>query len=290
MWKEVSPKTSGKWPVGVRLPIVISVHHQSEESCVMFPDGQPDPRDFYERQYGGRRGAWRLLEIMNKHGVLGTWIICGATCEKYPEISKEVVKIGHSIAGHGYAHEALSDLTPQQELDVIQRTVRVFEDKMGVHLRGWRTCSASHNTMDILLKNFDFEWDASIWNADLPYLIEGHGKQFLEVPFSVYSDSAYTKSAVTLRAINQNNTWEWNPPETVFKIMKDQFDALYERGAEQPVLMPLTVHDFITGRPARSKTFDDFIGYAKQFDGVVFTTHDEIRRWWLENYDEAPAS
>ena len=68
MWKEVSPKTSGKWPVGVRLPIVISVHHQSEESCVMFPDGQPDPRDFYERQYGGRRGAWRLLEIMNKHG------------------------------------------------------------------------------------------------------------------------------------------------------------------------------------------------------------------------------
>ena len=284
MWKEVSLPKQGAWPKGVRLPIIISVHHQSEESCVSFPDGQPDPRDYNERQYGGRRGAWRLLEIMSKHEVLGTWIICGATCEKYPAITREVMKIGHSIAGHGYAHEALSDLTPEQELNVISKTVRVFEDKMGAQLRGWRTCAASHHTMDILLQNFDFEWDASIWNADLPYLIEGHGKSFLEVPFSIYSDSSYTKSAVT-RAINQNNTWEWNPPETVFQIMKDQFDALYERGATHPVLMPLTVHDFITGRPSRSKTFDDFIAYAKQFEGVAFTTHDQVRKWWMQNYD-----
>jgi peptidoglycan/xylan/chitin deacetylase (PgdA/CDA1 family) len=284
MWKEIPLKKPGKWPPGVRLPIIISVHHQSEEACVMFPDGQPDPRDYYERQYGGRRGAWRILEIMSKHGVLGTWIICGATCEKYPDVSRAVVKEGHSIAGHGYAHEALSDLPPDQELEVIRKTVRVFEDRMGVHLRGWRTCAASHHTMDLLLKNFDFEWDASIWNDDLPYIVEGHGKKFLEVPFSVYSDAAYTKNAGNMQPVNQFNTWEWNTPDTVFQIMKDQFDALYERGAEQAVLMPMTVHDFITGRPSRAKTFDDFLAYAKQFEGVVFTTHDEVRQWWLANY------
>ena len=58
-WKEVALKKAGKWPAGVRLPIIISVHHQSEEACVLFPDGQPDPFDYGERQYGGRRGAWR---------------------------------------------------------------------------------------------------------------------------------------------------------------------------------------------------------------------------------------
>jgi peptidoglycan/xylan/chitin deacetylase (PgdA/CDA1 family) len=289
MWKEVALQTPGKWPEGVRLPIIISVHHQSEEACVLFPDGQPDPRDYYERQYGGRRGAWRLLEIMAKHGVLGTWIICGATCEKYPEVSREVMKVGHSIAGHGYAHEALSDLHPDQELEVIRKTVRVFEDKMGERLRGWRTCAASHDTMDILLKNFDFEWDASIWNDDLPYVIEGHGKTFLEVPFSHYSDAAYSMPAGNGKPVNQFNTWEWNPPGMVFQIMKDQFDALYERGAEQAVLMPLTVHDFITGRPSRAKIFDDFLTYARQFEGVVFTTHDEVRKWWLPNYATGPA-
>ena len=77
-----------------------------------------------------------------------------------------------------------------------------------------------------------------------------------------------------------------NTPDTVLQIMKDQFDALYERGAEQAVLMPMTVHDFITGRPSRAKAFDDFIAYAKQHEGVVFTTHDEVRKWWLANYEE----
>lgn len=286
MWKEVPLQDEGRWPPGVRLPIIIGVHHQAEEACVQFPDGQPDPFDYYERQYGGRRGAWRLLEIMARHDVRGTWIICGATCEKYPEITREVQRTGHAIAGHGYAHENVCDLPPDQELEVMRKTVRVFEDNMGVRLKGWRTCAASHNTTDLLLKHFDFEWDASIWNDDLPYLIEGHGNGFLEIPFTHYSDAAHTVLMHSPhQPINAFSTWEWNTPETAFRIMKSQFDALYERGAQHPVLMPMTVHDYITGRPSRAKVFDDFIAYAKQHDGVVFTTHDEVRGWWMANYE-----
>src|SRR5262249_52847085 len=128
---------------------------------------------------------------------------------------------------------------------------------------------------------------ASIWNDDLPYVVEGHGKSFLEIPFSHYSDAANSlQMHNTTQPINAFNTWEWNTPKTAFNILKSQFDALYERGAKRAVLMPLTVHDYITGRPSRSKIFDDFLGYAKQFDGVVFTTHDEVSRWWMQNYDE----
>jgi peptidoglycan/xylan/chitin deacetylase (PgdA/CDA1 family) len=218
--------------------------------------------------------------------VLGTWIICGATCEKYPEITRQVKKIGHSIAGHTYAHEATCNMSPKDELEVIRKTVHVFEDLMGEHLRGWRTCAASYNTHDLLLEHFDFEWDASIWNDDLPYMIEGHGKRFLEIPFSHYSDAAYTvEMHDTTKPINPFNTWASNTPATIFGIMKSQFDALYERGAQQAVLMPMTVHDYITGRPARAKIFDEFLTYAKQHEGVVFTTHDEVRKWWMQNYD-----
>ena len=76
------------------------------------------------------------------------------------------------------------------------------------------------------------------------------------------------------------STWHSNTPDVVFGIFKAQFDALYERGAEKAVLMPLTVHDFIVGRPSRSKVLDDFITYAKQFDGVSFVTHDQVSAWW----------
>jgi peptidoglycan/xylan/chitin deacetylase (PgdA/CDA1 family) len=288
IWSEVALEKPGTWPHGVRLPIIISVHHQSEEAAVVFDDGQVDPFDFGERQYGGRRGAWRLLEIMDRHAVLGTWIICGATVEKYPQISLAVQKAGHAIAGHTYEHEMMCNYPPDKELELIKRTVAVFEDRLGEHLRGWRTCFASHSTIDLLLEHFDFEWDASIWNDDVPYLIEGYGRRLLEIPFSSYSDASLGILITNPMPPTPFGTWHSNTPEFILRGLKAQFDALYERGAERAVLMPLTVHDFIVGRPSRSRVLDEFITYAKQFDGVVFTTHDQVTSWWLQNYVTPP--
>jgi peptidoglycan/xylan/chitin deacetylase (PgdA/CDA1 family) len=285
MWKEMPLQRAGKWPDGVRLPIIISVHHQSEEAAVVFGDGQPDPFDYGERQYGGRRGAGRLLEVMAKHEVRGTWIICGATAEKYPQITREVKRAGHAIAGHTYAHEYLCNYPPEQELALIRKTVAVFEDMLGERLRGWRTCFASHNTVDLVLEHFDFAWDGSLWNDDLPYVIEGHGRKILEIPFSSYSDAALAVQMTPPGVpINHYCTWHTNTPSFIFHGLKASFDALYERGAGQAVLMPLAIHDFVFGRPSRSKVLDDFIIYAKQFEGVVFTTHDEATDWWWKNY------
>ncbi|HVY59392.1 MAG TPA: polysaccharide deacetylase family protein [Xanthobacteraceae bacterium] len=284
MWKEIAPPRQSKWPDGVRLPIIISVHHQSEEAAVVFEDGRADPFDFSERQYGGRRGAWRLLEMLERHGILGTWIVCGATLEKYPEISRAAKKAGHSFAGHTYAHEMMCNYPPEEELALVHKTVSVFEDVLGERLRGWRTCFASHHTIDILLEHFAFDWDASMWNDDLPYVIEGHGRRLLEIPFSAYSDAALAIQITNPAPVNPFCTWHSNTPSFIFHSLKAQFDALYERGAERAVLMPLSVHDFILGRPSRSKALEDFLDYAKQFAGVVFTTHDVVSQWWWKNY------
>ncbi len=281
MWKERHPEEPPRWPDGVRLPIIISVHHQSEEFSSVFPDGQCDPFDYGERQYGGRRGAWRLLETLERHGVRGTWLICGATLEKYPEVSRAVKKAGHSIAGHTYEHEMMCNLPRETELNLMRKTVSVFEDLLGEHLRGWRTCFASHNTLDLVLEHFDFEWDGSMWNDDLPYIIHGSGRETLEIPFAAYSDAALS---VQRFPVNTYSTWNSNTPDFMLRALKSAIDALYERGAEKAVMMPLVVHDYITGRPSRAKILDDIITYAKQFEGVVFTTHDQLAVWWRANY------
>jgi len=280
MWKERHPDRPPRWPHAIRLPIIISAHHQSEEMSSLFADGQPDPFDYSERQYGGRRGAWRLLEIMEKHGVKGTWLICGATLEKYPEVSRAVKKAGHCIAGHTYEHEMMCNFPRETELALMKKTVSVFEDLLGERLRGWRTCFASHNTLDLVLEHFDFEWDGSMWNDDLPYVVEGHGREVLEIPFAAYSDAALS---VQRFLVNNYSIWNCTTPDFMFRALKSGFDALYERGAEQAVMMPWTVHDYITGRPSRAKVLDDFIAYAKQFEGVVFTTHDQLASWWRAN-------
>lgn len=281
MWKEKHPDQPLRWPDGIRFPILISVHHQSEEATCPFPDGQPDPFDYGERQYGARRGAWRLLEILEKHGVRGTWLICGATLEKYPEVSRAARKAGHCIAGHTYAHEVMCNFPPHIELSLIKKTVAVFEDLLGEHIQGWRTCFASHNTIDLILEHTDFTWDGSTWNDDLPYIIEGHGRQLLQVPFANYSDTALGVDITSpSNPPTRYSTWSANTPEFTLRALKSAFDALYERGAEKAVMMPLVAHDFITGRPFRSKVLDEFIAYAKQFEGVVFAGHDQLLEWW----------
>ena len=67
---------------------------------------------------------------------------------------------------------------PDQELRLVaQDRARSSRIDWANICKGWRTCFASHHTIDLLLEHFDFEWDASIWNDDLPYMIEGYGKK-----------------------------------------------------------------------------------------------------------------
>jgi hypothetical protein len=105
----------------------------------------------------------------------------------------------------------------------------------------------------------------------------------LEIPFASYSDAALAVQITNPFPVNPYVTWISNTPEFTLQALKTSFDGLYERGAERAVMMPLAVHDFIVGRPSRSKILDDFIRYAKQFEGVVFTTHDELGQWWRAN-------
>ena len=181
---------------------------------------------------------------------------------------------------------------PEEELGLIKKTVSVFEEVLGEPLRGWRTCFASHHTIDLLLEHFSFEWDASLWNDDLPYVIEGHGNKLLEIPFSQYGDASLAIQITNPAPVNPFCTWHTNTPSFIAHALRAQFNALYERGADQPGA-DAAVGTRLHFRPSLAgEGVDVFIAFAKQHDGVVFTTHDEVRSWCMKNYlmRDAPLS
>ena len=223
----------------------------------------------------------------SSHDVRGTWIICGATVEKYPQISRAVKKAGHAIAGHTYEHEMMCNYPPDQELQLIKKTVSVFQDQLGEQLRGWRTCFASHNTIDLLLEHFDFEWDASIWNDDLPYMIEGHGKRLLEIPFSSYSDAAWAIQITNPMPPTPYGTWHSNTPEFIFahpqgavrRALRTRRRQARPDAADGARLHRRTAVALEGARPVHSLR-------QSSIEGVVFATHDQVSEWWLRNYAE----
>src|SRR4051812_49126958 len=65
--------------------------------------------------YGGRRGAWRILDLLDLHQVKASFLISGYAAERFPETVKEVSQRGHEVAGYGYAtNRYLDELSAEQ--------------------------------------------------------------------------------------------------------------------------------------------------------------------------------
>ena len=111
-------------------------------------------------EYGPNTGVWRLLRMLDEEKVRATFLTCGAIAERYPDAVKAIVAKGHEIAGHGYHHETARDLTREQEDDVQTRTVAMIHERAGRRPYGWRSCTQSPNSIELLMKH-GFLWNSN---------------------------------------------------------------------------------------------------------------------------------
>ena len=77
--------------------------------------------DYSSGIFAGQVGVYRLLSIFRKNNVADkvTWYIPGHTTETFPEAARAVLESGAEIGLHGYAHEGISQMTEEQERDVL---------------------------------------------------------------------------------------------------------------------------------------------------------------------------
>ena len=270
----VRPTKPVKWPNGCRLGLLLTFDFQAEEGVPLLPGGHKNYQEITDRRYGATRGVYRVLSILAAHGVPATFRVCGRTAEKYPEAVKAVKEAGHEVGGHGWAHELLDGLSPEEEGDVIEKTVRAIGEVTGERILGWRSPQArpSSRTVD-LLTEAGFEWRSDLLNSDLPYRLEGGKKPLVEIPHT------WTTSDMTLYNPSQIPA---GIPRRVFDTRREEFDMLYAEAGTSARMMTLTLHPFASGRPARARVLGEFIRYAKGFPGVWFARCIDVARWWVE--------
>ncbi len=68
----------------------------------------------------------------------------------------------------------------------------------------------------------------------------------------------------------------------IFERSRDQFDTLYQEGAESARIMAISTHPYITGVPHRIRYYNQIFQYIKQYEGVLFMTGSEILDWYKE--------
>jgi polysaccharide deacetylase family protein (PEP-CTERM system associated)/exopolysaccharide biosynthesis polyprenyl glycosylphosphotransferase len=139
----------------------------------------------------------KVLDLLAKRDVHGTFFILGWVAEKFPNLVRLIQSAGHELACHSYRHRFVYDLTPEEFRSDTQRALNAIEDAAGVPVHAYRAPSFSITPRSVwaleVLLELGFTLDSSIFpiRHDLygfpaaprqPFLIRLNGKRLVEFP------------------------------------------------------------------------------------------------------------
>ena len=108
-----------------------------------------------------------ILKMLADYDVKATFFTLGWIAERYPNLVKSIVRCGHELASHGYAHARASSQTENEFRDDISSAKKILEDLSGVTVVGYRAPSFSINennpwAFDIL-EDVGYRYSSSVY-------------------------------------------------------------------------------------------------------------------------------
>lgn len=143
----------------------------------------------------------RILDMLDEFAMKATFFVLGWVAERLPGLVREIQRRGHEIACHGYGHQLVYRLTPQEFRADISRAKKLLEDICGERVCGYRAPSYSITAkslwaLDTLLEE-GFSYDSSIFPIShdiygipggkrFPHQISTHAGNIQEFPISTF--------------------------------------------------------------------------------------------------------
>jgi allantoinase len=265
-----------RWPNGARVAlwVIPNIEHflfdRPSTRIEHMRQVNPDVLNYSWRDYGVRVGIWRLMEVMQRHGVRGTVALNSDVCRHYPRIIEEGKKLGWEWMGHGNNNSTLiTALSEAEERALIREVVDTITRGVGAKPRGWLSPALSEttHTLDILAEN-GIEYVANWVNDEQPYPMRVKTGSMISIPYS-----SEINDIPALLALHQS-------PERFGQMICDQFDVLYEDGAKTGRVMSICLHPFLIGHPHRSKYFAKALAHVTSRQEVWLATGSEIIDWY----------
>jgi peptidoglycan/xylan/chitin deacetylase (PgdA/CDA1 family) len=260
-----------EWPGGARCAVALSFDSDHETSDLR--DGGKSIGRLAWGQFGNRVGVPRILDLLNKYGVKGSFYVPAVTALLHPAEQRRVVAEGHEIGIHGWIHELNSTLAREAERDLMRRSADTLEQIAGVRPVGLRTPSwdFSKHTLEIE-KEMGLLYDSSLMSDEDCYelLLDGEPTGIVELPVEWVRDDAVYFMMNRFSALRP-----YTPPTDVLDIFRREFDAAYDEGG----IFQLTMHPHIIGYRSRVWILEEVIRHAQARKGVWFATHAEVVDW-----------
>lgn len=240
----------------------------------------PSVPEFGVRDYGARVGIWRIMDVLERHGVRATVALNSEVCDVYPEIVKAGVDLDWEYMGHNESNtRRLSGLSPDEETRVVRGVFDRIERQTGRRPAGWLGSGLQEtwNTLDNLI-DAGAQYVADWVNDDQPVRMTPGGRQIVSLPYSM--------------ELNDKPAFERfnRTPEEFEGMIRRQFSVLYREGATSGRVMAIALHPYLTGMPHRIDALDQALGFIMGHPHVWAATGEEIVRSFLEQTADARAA
>lgn len=227
----------------------------------------PDVYNWAARDYGARVGIWRMMEVLDDHGIRATVALNSEVCDAYPQIIAEGQRLDWEFMGHNQSNtRRLDKMDPKEEQTVIHDALSRIERAWGRRPKGWLGSGLQEtwHTLDFLAAE-GLEYVADWVNDDQPYWMTINGAPgLISLPYSV--------------EINDKPAYESHhrTSDEFAAMICRQFDVLYREGAASGRVMAIALHPYLSGVPHRIGALSQALDYICKHPGVWLATGEEI--------------
>lgn len=277
------------WPDGdhVAFSVVVYLEHWELEA----PDGvvrdprfgdpfgafRPDYRSFTWREYGARIGFFRVLELLDRHGLEVTVAANTSAVERYPQLVRECVRRGYEFAGHGtHATRMVSSRMPEEEeRALIAGCLDTLEQATGRRPVGWISQDYGESARTPgLLAEAGLAYVADWPNDEQPYWMTTT-PPLLSIPVQSEWDDVQL-------------LWHRRVLTPRFPALVEQgFRQLHREGATSGRCFTLSIHPWLFGMPHRIRYLDETLlrlgGYSEVWQATLGEISDHVRRTYPPN-------
>ena len=258
------------WPRHRRRPMTVDLRNQP---------GHQNKFDFLAlgvREYGARHGIWRLLDVLDKHGVKATIPTNGLTAELFPETVLACRDRGHEVAAHQWDMALFPPMFTSREEERLSllRTVAAIEEITGEKIRGYLSPGPRPTpfTLDILMESV-FLWTSDYVDSDFPYIISRGDNRIVSIS---YATPGYTDGEISSRGVIQG-----------LAEIKYAFDAALEESKRRPMKFCYAIHPHVSGTVGMARLLDDFLAHVRDRGEVWFPRYADIAEFWLASTDNS---
>ena len=286
-WSPLSTRGILRWPDNARLAlsVVVTLEHMEW----LPPEGSfqpanlaggsaarpfPDYARISHREYGHRVGIYRVLDVLERHGIRPTVAMDALTAENYPYLVRHCLDRGCEIIGHGISVSRMitGNMSKEQERDYIRESLDALTRATGEAPAGWMgpEYGESERTPRLLGEagvRYLCDWA----NDEQPFPLKVPSGELYALPVMLELDDVIAMAHRKVQ-IDRYAT-----------MLRESFDGMYDDGSDNGRSLVLSLHPWMIGQPFRIGFLDEALGHMLRRQGVWAASGGEVVDWYRRN-------